>query len=337
MLNEETPSKNATRYTEFYKGFLLAVDSLRANGTPIHVTAYDTEGSVLKVREAISDPEFKKHTAIIAPDNAAQLAVLAEYGKNNNVKVFNTFVVRDENYLTNPAIMQGNLPSALMYSKAVDALMVRLNYSTPVFVAIKDTPGDKADFVDELRRTLDAAGKKHIDLEIDNRLTPEHLAELNADGNYIFIPTSSRQADLNKIMPGIIEWRDQAVTPMVRMFGYPEWTTFRGETLENMHNINTTVYSRFFTDESSARARDIDTKFKNWYGTRMENAVPRQGLLGFDTGMYVILSLTGNPEGYEGVQNGYFYITPSLESGAYNDALYFINYRSGNVIDKSRI
>ena len=337
MLNEETPSKNAARYTEFYKGFLLAVDSLRANGVPIHVTAYDTQGSLERVRDVLSDPSFKQHNAIIAPDNPSQFAVLAEYGKNNNVRIFNTFIVRDESYQDNPAVMQGNLPSSLMYRKAVEALMVRLNYSTPVFVSVKDSQADKADFVDELRKSLDAAGKKYINLEVDGRLTPENLSSLGTTGNYMFIPTSSRQADLNKIMPGIIEWRDQSVTPLVRLFGYPEWTTFRGETLDNMHNINTTVYSRFFTDENSDRARDIDAKFKTWYGTRMENAVPRQGLLGFDTGMYVILSLTGHPEGYDGVQNGYFYITPSSDGGAYNDTLYFINYRTGGVIDKSRI
>ncbi len=87
------------------------MDSLRSNGAPIHVTAYDTEGSVLKVREALTDTAFRKHNAIIAPDNASQLAILAEYGKNNNVKVFNTFLVRDKSYLTNPTVMHGNLPS----------------------------------------------------------------------------------------------------------------------------------------------------------------------------------------------------------------------------------
>lgn len=336
MLNEETPSKNAARYTEFYKGFLLAVDSLRNSGAPIHVTAYDTEGSVLKVREAMTDSAFRRHDAIIAPDNAAQMAILAEYGKNNNVKVVNTFIVRDDSYLTNPAVMQGNLPSALMYRKTIDALMERLAYSTPVFISIKGGPADKADFTGELRKTLNAKGKTYMEVEVDGRLTVADLKPLPADGNYIFIPMTGRQAELNKLMPGIIEWRDQAATPMVRLFGYPEWTTFRGETLENMHNLNTTVYSRFYTDEESARTKSIDDKYKQWYGSRMENAVPRQGLLGFDTGMFVIPFLQGGGA-YDGVQNGYYYISSGENGGMYNDALYFVTFRPGNIIEKSRI
>jgi len=337
MLNEESPSKNACRYTEFYKGLLLAVDSLRNNGTPIHVTAYDTEGSVLKVREALTDSTFRRHNAIIAPDNSAQMAILAEYGKNNNVKVVNTFIVRDDSYLTNPDMVQANLPSQLMYRKAIDALMERFENATPVFLNIKGTTGDKADFVGELRKSLDAKGKTYMEVEADGRLTVADLKPLPADGNYVFVPATGRQADLNKLMPGIIEWRDQAVTPTVQMFGYPEWTTFRGETLENMHNLNTTVYSRFYTDEESARTKDIDARYKQWYGARMENAVPRLGLLGFDTGMFVIPYMLNGGDKYDGVQNGYYLVRSGENGGAYNDALYFVTFRPGNVTDKTRI
>ncbi len=337
MLNEESPSKNACRYTEFYKGLLLAVDSLRNNGTPIHVTAYDTEGSVLKVREALTDSTFRRHNAIIAPDNSAQMAILAEYGKNNNVKVVNTFIVRDDSYLTNPDMVQANLPSQLMYRKAIDALMERFENATPVFLNIKGTTGDKADFVGELRKSLDAKGKTYMEVEADGRLTVADLKPLPADGSYVFVPATGRQADLNKLMPGIIEWRDQAVTPTVQLFGYPEWTTFRGETLENMHNLNTTVYSRFYTDEESARTKDIDARYKRWYGARMENAVPRLGLLGFDTGMFVIPYMLNGGDKYDGVQNGYYLVRSGENGGAYNDALYFVTFRPGNVTDKTRI
>ncbi len=337
MLNEESPSKNACRYTEFYKGLLLAVDSLRNNGTPIHVTAYDTEGSVLKVREALTDSTFRRHNAIIAPDNSAQMAILAEYGKNNNVKVVNTFIVRDDSYLTNPDMVQANLPSQLMYRKAIDALMERFENATPVFLNIKGTTGDKADFVGELRKSLDAKGKTYMEVEADGRLTVADLKPLPADGSYVFVPATGRQADLNKLMPGIIEWRDQAVTPTVQLFGYPEWTTFRGETLENMHNLTTTVYSRFYTDEESARTKDIDARYKQWYGARMENAVPRLGLLGFDTGMFVIPYMLNGGDMYDGVQNGYYLVRSGENGGAYNDALYFVTFRPGNVTDKTRI
>ncbi|MDE6377241.1 MAG: hypothetical protein K2K72_00680, partial [Duncaniella sp.] len=338
MLNEENISKNAARYTEFYKGFLLAADSLRNCGTPINITAYDTEGSVLKIREALSDSAFRRHNMVLAPDNSAQLAVLAEYGRNYGVKVMNTFLVKDDSHLTNPAVMQANLPSQLMYRKVIDALLERLVYSTPVFLNMSGEKGDKADFIAELKKALEAKGQTYMDIAVDNRLTASQLQALPADGNYMFIPESSRQADLNRLMPAIIEWRDQTLTPTVRLFGYPEWTTFRGETLQNMHNLNTIVFSRFYTDEDAWATRGVDANFRKWFGCRMENAVPRQGLMGFDLGMFVIPYLrNGASSGYDGVQNGYFFTDATDGAGVYNQALYFINFRPGSSTDKTRL
>lgn len=173
-----------------------------------------------------------------------------------------------------------------------------------------------------------------MELAVDGKLMPANLKALPADGNYTFIPLSGKQADLNKIMPGIIEWRDEAITPGVKLFGYPEWITFRGETLENMHKLNTTVYSRFYADEESSRTRELEDRFRRWYGKGMDAAVPRQGLLGFDTGMFLIESFADGVDKYDGVQNGYHFVTSSPDGGSYNDVLYFINFRPGGVTEK---
>ncbi len=135
-------------------------------------------------------------------------------------------------------------------------------------------------------------------------------------------------------MPAVIEWRDEAGLPMVKFVGYPEWVTFRGETLQNMHNLNTTVYSRFFVDDDNVRTRRMEDRFKGWYGAGMENAIPRQGLLGFDTGMFVLDYLKNPVARYDGVQNGYSFTTPEGAEGQCNNVLYLINFRTGGLIEK---
>ncbi|MDE6175196.1 MAG: LysM peptidoglycan-binding domain-containing protein, partial [Duncaniella sp.] len=335
MLNEETPSKSAQRYTEFYKGFLIAVDSLRNNGVPVRVTAYDSEGSTSKVRHLTSDSTLRTHRMIIAPDAADQLAILGDFGREHGIKVFNGFIVRDESYQTNPAVMQGTIPSQQMIDKAAEAIAGRLSYSTPVFVSLADgANADKADFITALKRRLESKGVKWLTVSVDSKLAASDLKTLKTDGNYTFIPLSARQSDLNRIMPAIIEWRDETGLPGVKMVGYPEWITFRGETLQNMHKLNTTVYSRFFVDDDNIRTRRLEDRFKGWYGAGMENAVPRQGLLGFDTGMFVLDYLKNPVARYDGVQNGYSFLTPEGAEGQCNNVLYLINFRSGGQIEK---
>ena len=334
MLNEENPAKSAQRYTEFYKGLLIAADSLRNNGQPVRISVYDTEGSTAKVNEIIANPELKTHRMIIAPDNLEQFAMLGEFGRVNNIKVLNNFIVRDETYRTNPAVMQGNIPSSLMLDKAVNAFADRMGGTTPVFLTLSDGLNDKGEFVDALKKTLDGRGIAYKTINVDGRLTQNDLKSLPAEGNYTFVPTSGRQSDVNRLLPAIIEWRDEAITPFVKVMGYPEWITFRGETLTNMHNLNTYVYSRFFDDEDAPRSKDIEQKFKRWYGAGMENAIPRQGLLGFDTGMFVFNYLKDSGARYDGVQNGFSFSVPEEASGDCNSLLYIVNYRPGGLVEK---
>ncbi len=336
MLNEETQSKATQRYTEFYKGFLMAVDSLRNNGTPIKLTAYDTQGSMAKVSEIIADPALRETQLIIAPDNAAQLTVLGDFGKTHGIKVLNIFKVRDDGYLTNPRLMQGNIPSQLMLDKAVDAMVERVRFTTPVFVTVEGGTNDKTDVTDLLKKKLDERGVKWLTINAQSKLEAADLKTLPADGSYAFIPATSRQADLNKILPAIIEWRDEVVMPSVKVIGYPEWVTFRGETLDNMHSLNTIVYSRFYNEDANPRSRRIEDKYRMWYGTKMDSAVPRQGLLGFDTGMFVINYLKNARGYYDGVQNGYSFDTTS-DGPLCNLMLYLVNYRPGGVMEKTAL
>ncbi|MDE6116862.1 MAG: hypothetical protein K2G33_05055, partial [Duncaniella sp.] len=94
------------------------------------------------------------------------------------------------------------------------------------------------------------------------------------------------------------------------------------------------VYSRFYTYDDNQRARSLENKYKKWYGNSMESAVPRQGLLGFDTGMFLIKYLKYPAARYDGIQNGYSFISPDGVDGYFNDVLYLVNFRPGGLIEK---
>ncbi len=105
-----------------------------------------------------------------------------------------------------------------------------------------------------------------------------------------------------------------------------------------MHKLNTLVYSRFYTVPDDPAVRDVENRFQSWYGTPMQNFVPRQGLFGFDTGMFLINALahprTDGFLPYMGVQNGFSFTRPTAASGWVNNELYFINFRPSGLIDK---
>lgn len=339
MLSVSEQPRQAQLYTEFYKGFLVAVDSMRACGTPINIQVYDTSSSLDSVRAILANPALATSGVIVAPDNEAHLAVLGEYGRRNDINILNLFVVKDETYLTNPRIMQGNIPHEAMYRKAIDGMIARIGAHVPVILTRNNGEKDKTEYIALLKESFESKGMEYKEIFFDGTMGEDDLAVLDSNGEYAFIPYSGRQVELNRVLPAILDFKTKSLrADPVKVFGYPEWTTFRGETLQNMHKANCFVYSRFFTVPDDPSVKAVEDKYTGWYGAPMANFVPRQGLFGYDTAMFLInylrsRSADGKPQRWEGVQNGFdFKQTPG--GGWVNDELYFINYRPSGLIDK---
>ena len=73
----------------------------------------------------------------------------------------------------------------------------------------------------------------------------------------------------------------------------------------------------------------------------MANAIPVQGILGFDSGYYIIKALNDNVRhdrnfdyDYDGIQSSFQFVTPPRVAGKVNDSLYFINFRPSGIVDK---
>lgn len=344
MLENSDRQRQAQIYLEFYKGFLLAVDSLRNSARPINIYAYDTAGSADTVRKILTRPEMKNIQVFVAPENEKQLEMIARYADESNASVLNMFAVRDGSYKRHASMLQATIPHQDMYQKAVEAMVKDMKGREVVVVNPAGREADKKEFVDMLKSALAKNGTSVTVINYDVNLDMDQLSDFDRTKKYAFITTSSRQPELNRVLPTLIEFKDQLTdTDPLKLFGYPEWTTFRGETLNNMHLANTYVYSRFYTVPEDPWAEKLEKKFVADYGTPMGSYVPRQGLLGFDTGLFLLKWLENAPDlnearnsiiTYNGVQNGFHFVRPDRAAGLVNNDLYFVNFRPSGLVDR---
>jgi len=340
-LAEAQSARQDKVYTEFYKGFLLAVDSMRLCGTPIKIMAFDTSDSMDSVRKVLSDPLLEQAQVIIAPGDVNQLNAFAGYGKQHNIPVLNLFHVKDISYRINNMMMQGNIPHEKMYEKAADYLINDLRGATPVIIKSRDAASDKSEFVGMLMSRLGERNIVHREIVFEEQLEANDLEVLEGAGSYIFIPVTGKSEELTKMLPALIDFKKENVNPSgIRLFGYPEWTTFRGDIFAKMQDMGTMVFSRFYTVPEDNHLKRVEEVFTRWYGAPMASLVPRQGLFGFDTGMYLINALRVNhgdfdrftPQ-YDGVQNGFDFLR-SPGGGYVNNELYIINFRTDGEVEK---
>ncbi|MCC8176775.1 MAG: LysM peptidoglycan-binding domain-containing protein [Bacteroidales bacterium] len=346
MTNESRPDKSAQLYTEFLRGFLLAADTLSHRGAPVAIRVYDSHNSLDTVRAIMQRPEIAELSVIVAPDDTLQLAAVAEEARRDATYVYNAFAIKDESHRANPYILQANIPHDEMYQSAIEGFIDRFGDYIPVFITHSSGKNEKSEFTNALREALDAAQRPYRQIEYANYLSTTDLKSLPTDSSLVFIPASAQRSDFNKYISALKTLREESVDPTrVRLFGYPEWVMFRGDALDNMGLLNTVIYSRFYNDTQSYDAIRLANNYRRWYGADMMEAVPSQGVLGFDTGCFLIRALRDNDGDlsrrlapYDGVQSAFDFETGEDEDeGQVNGTLYFVYFRPGGVVEKTRL
>lgn len=340
MLSASQPDKQAQLYTEFYRGLLMAADSCRAAGRPIAISAYDTANSLDSVAAILALPELAQSTVIIAPDDEVQLGRITTFAGQHGAKVFNTFAVKSTLHRTDSAMMQANIPHSAMYDTAVDGMLDRFEGYTPVLLVPNDGKNDKIEFQARVKRKYSQRSLPVIEIPYHNTLKDSDLDGLDRTQRYLFIPASGTQTEFARVIPALKAYKEGLDDLNGAMlFGYPEWITFRNDALESMRFMNTTIYSRFFNDETSLRSKDFTANYSAWYGMPMLNAIPMQGILGFDTGMYIIQALNDGDKFpgkgvYRGIQTDFHFAPDADSKGTVNYGMYLINFRPSGINEK---
>lgn len=353
MLNEPTMSRTTQLYTEFFKGMLMGADALRnSDGEQVRFHFFDTAADMDTVRAILSRPEMAEMDLVVAPDNSQQLEAIVQT-VSQDVPVLNIFAVKDEGYRNHRNLIQTNIPHDAMYAKAIDMFLEKYDGTMPVFISRSEGMADKEAFTEGLKARLKEAGRDYRDITFHTSLSDSDLEGIDPDTTpVVFVPDTGSKNEFAKFINALTALRDKALMPSsVTLFGYPEWVTFRGDSFDEICNLEATIYSRFMANDADPDTRRIKEQYKELYGTDMFEAVPAQGILGYDIATFIVNGLrekeeTGVfPPEFDGVQSywrldwsgvtGNDAVTgeATANGGLVNEALYFINYRPGGAVE----
>lgn len=308
MLGTENAPRAAVYATDFYRGMLVGIDSLRSEyGNPrIRITAIDSDDPGQPFNALTSKAEtFRTADIIVTSDNIDRLEQLGAFGRENHVYVFNPFQARDTTCLTNPYMIQGNILQPEMFDKSIGYFVDHLDGAVPVFLDNEKGAKDKQGFVDALRTRLAEKGIDYKTLNYNGTMTSSAMLDkLPIDEgtvDYVFVPMSGSLGEFSKFATALVRYNNEVEsgeTPgRVRLFGYPEYTRFSGDPLEKIHSIETTFYSRFYNDADATETKAIGDSFIHWFGTGLPDGVPNQALYGFDVARWLLsLASQGNVE-----------------------------------------
>ena len=344
-LNAPTPQSKAS--LSCYKGLLLALDSMKHEGLSAEVVAFDTEGSIEKIKQILESPKLKGSDMIFGPDDKEGIKLIGEYAKYNQILLVNSFSINDNEVAGNRFIIQGHIPSSYFYSTASKALAKSAADKEVVFLVDNYETNDKKEFIENLREEFKASGKEITKFNFNDASNFNVLSNsLEKGADVIFIASSSTRNGVAKTTALLSKIKETRPDLNMSLFGYPEWLTYTKDYLEIFHNLNTTVFSRFYINTNDAAWKEFYRNFLYWYGSSAGYSLPATDVLGFDTGIFLLKGYakfgSGLSQNISSLQSNSiqtdFSMTRISDNGGYiNKNIYFVNFSPEFKISKSRV
>lgn len=287
-LGSATPGDEGLKMLDFYEGFLLAVDELKAQGISVNVYAYDEQGTGTAAMGRITaQPMMPYMHLIIGPLRQENIPALADFSKRRGIPLvvpFNTSATAVED---TPLLFRVNTAAAALYDRVYEMLLPRLNEGNIVFVEAGDGKRQIA-FIDGLQNSLTRAGIPFQSVHAATLLEAEtFLTTLSEEHTNILIPTSNAQNAFESIVrrlgaePGYATYRFQLI-------GYPEWQTFSAANKTSMRKYHATFFATFYTDATSSASKAFAQTFKRWFRRDQFPSYPLYGEHGYDIGQFFL-------------------------------------------------
>lgn len=335
ILPEGAQRNESSRMVEYYEGFLMAVDSLKRTGVSVDLYTYNSGPEKASLQSILARREMQDVHIIFGPLYQEHIPPLAAFAKKKGIRLVIPFTSKDNSVFRNPYIYQVNTPQSYLYSEVYDHFTRIFRRPNVIFIDTRDSGRkEKTEFIQGLKDELKSRSIPMVTLS-DTVTSPSLGAALRPGYENIFIPTSGSNVALIKLLPQLSLTVRQHPEAECRLFGYPEWQTYTKDHLESFFELDTYIYSSFYTNNLLPTAVSFTNSYRRWYGKDMEERYPKYGMLGFDTGYYFLKGLSRygsefeeNLSGFQTVpiQTGFKFQRVNNWGGFINRKVFFVRF-----------
>ncbi len=336
------PQSETMRMVEFYEGFLMAVDSLKRRGTSIDIYTYNSGPESQSINTILAKSELKQMDIIFGPLYQSHISPLAQFAKENDIRLVIPFTSKDNSVFNSPLIYQVNTPQSYLYSEAYDHFVREFPNANVIFIESSDGATDKADFIKGMKEAL--KNKSIAMSSVSDTVTVHSLRKaINPERVNVFIPTTGKNVALIKTLPHLTMLVREMPEANIHLFGYPEWQTYTKDHLEAFFELDTYFYSSFYTNNLLPASISFTQNYRRWYAKEMADRYPKYGMLGFDIAYYFLYGLSRHGANFEEnlslinvtpIQTGFKFRRVNNWGGFINQKVFFVRFRKDYQLQK---
>ena len=337
QLHKSAPPKQAYLYTDYYKGFLLAMDSVsRITDKHINLKVYDTQHNLNVTDSILALPELKTMNMIIAPSEPQQLARINAFGKANGVPVMNCFTTKNEDYLDNPYVYQVNTPTSEMMHNVMRWFDEQFKGYYVIF--LNASSEEDKEMFEHMRTHINRKKYQTATINVSGDLTYNDISnQMNPGSKYVFIPSSGDKTLVKKYIKALKEVKNERFDCDLSLIAYPEYVLYLKDYQTDLQDVDTYMFTRFF-NAKGFRTRDLESAYKTNFGGEPLSAVPNMAIYGYDTGLYLLKSLgvdgiiDDETPLYKGIQTSFRWERGDNWRGFTNQAIEVVHFSTDHQI-----
>lgn len=332
MLPLHDNNGDGRRMVEYYRGVLLACDSLKKQGYSIDVHAWNTPEDK-DITPILRNEAAKECDLIIGPLYSRQMPALSEFVERNDIRLVIPFSISAPELLTNRNIFQIYQSPNHFNESVIDQFMKQFKGHHPVFIDCNDSTSTKGSFTSGLRRRLDMQG---IAYNLTNLTSSEQnfAKAFSKKLPNIVILNTGRSAELNVAIAKLNGLTTTNSDLKVTIFGYTEWMMYTRNHLENFYKYGVYIPATFHYNPLTTPTMRMEQKYRWNFHQDMMQSLPRFAIAGFDHTMFFLKGFKQQGRNFTGGagSTGYQPIQTPLKferignGGLRNNCLVFVHY-----------
>ena len=319
------------KFVDFYRGCLIAADSLSALGMNVTIDAYDIGKTKESLIKTLQNRELSKADIIIGPAYTAQIQYVSDYAKRHNIKAVVPFSNNVPQVNSNKYLFQIVSPQNLFFESLATECAERWK-GKHVLIVEPDSAGiryNKREFTDLLIHKLEANGvdyKYIADTKVAGQVN-NFVAETEDKEEVIIIIPTSNHVKLTQIADHI----EQIKSNNVSIFGFPEWNDMMHKDIYNKPLYMFTNHWLRFDDPATI---EFYNRYNSKFGVPPAQNNPSYSIFGFDITLYFGKAWMHSGEEFEGFLNDehpdmlqmHFHFDKRPNGGYVNHGLYLQRY-----------
>ena len=332
MLPLHNINGDGRRMVEYYRGILMACDSVKKLGISVDLHAWNTPEDD-NLSTALSDKAAADCDIIFGPLYSKQMDALSNFVTAHDIQLVIPFSISAPQLVTNRHIFQIWQSPTNINDATIARFLERFKDYHPVFIDCNDTTSKKGTFTFGLRRQLES---RNIDYSVTNLKSNEDAfskAFSQTKPNIVILNTG-RSPELGVAFAKINGLKFNLPNISITMFGYTEWLMYTRTHLENFYKFNAYIPSTFYYNPLSSQTERLEQKYRWNFHADMQNALPRFALTGFDHAYFFLRGLHKYGKTFNGAAGMFGYSpvqTPLVferlgNGGLQNHSLLFVHY-----------